>query len=59
MNNALERIKRDLNTAERVRALVNCGLPVREVRKRVGMRPVEFEQFAARHLIALNFDGRG
>jgi hypothetical protein len=39
-----------------VRALVNCGLPVREVRNRVGMKPTEFEQFAARHLIALNFD---
>jgi hypothetical protein len=55
MNSAAERIKRDLNTAERVRALVNCGLPVREVRKRVDMKPVEFEQFAARHLIALSF----
>jgi hypothetical protein len=55
MNSELERIKRDLNTAERVRALVNCGLPVREVRKRVDMRPTEFEQFAARHLIALTF----
>ncbi len=57
MNSAVERIRRDLNTAERVRALVNCGLPVREVRNRVGMKPTEFEQFAARHLIALNFDG--
>jgi hypothetical protein len=57
MNSELERIKRDLNTAERVRALVNCGLPVREVRRRVDMRPTEFEQFAARHLIALKFDG--
>jgi hypothetical protein len=55
MNNAAERIKRDLNTAERVRALVNCGLPVREVRRRVGMTPIDFEQFAARHLIALSF----
>jgi hypothetical protein len=55
MNNAAERIKRDLNTAERVRALVNCGLPVREVRRRVDMRPTEFEQFAARHSIALTF----
>ena len=57
MNNAAERIRRDLSTAERVRALVNCGLPAREVRNRVGMRPTQFEQFAARHLIALNFDG--
>lgn len=55
MNPSVERIKRDLNTAERVRALVSCGLPVREVRKRVGMKPVDFEQFAARHLIALRF----
>lgn len=55
MNNAVERIKRDLSKAERVRALVNCGLPVREVRRRVDMRPAEFEQFAARHLIALSF----
>lgn len=55
MNQSLERIKRDLNTAERVRALVNCGLPVRDIRKRVGMKPVDFEQFAARHLIALSF----
>lgn len=55
MNSVVERIKRDLNTAERVRALVNCGLPVREVRRRVDMRPTEFEQFAARHLIALTF----
>jgi hypothetical protein len=55
MNSVVERIKRDLNTAERVRALVNCGLPVREVRKRVGMKPIDFEQFAARHLIALTF----
>ena len=55
MNNAAERMKRDLNTAERVRALINCGLPVREVRKRVGMKPIDFEQFAARHRIALSF----
>ncbi len=55
MNNAAERIRRDLSTAARVRALVNCGLPVREVRKRVGMKPIDFEQFAARHLIALSF----
>ncbi len=57
MNSAAERIRRGLNTAERVRALINCGLPVREVRRRVDMRPTEFEQFAARHLIALKFDG--
>jgi len=55
MNSAAERIRRGLNTAERVRALINCGLPVREVRKRVGMKPIDFEQFAARHLIALSF----
>ena len=57
MNSAAERIRRGLSTAERVRALINCGLPVREVRRRVDMRPTEFEQFAARHLIALKFDG--
>ncbi len=55
MNSAAERIRRGLSTAERVRALINCGLPVREVRKRVGMKPIDFEQFAARHLIALSF----
>ena len=55
MNSAAERIRRGLSTAERVRALINCGLSVREVRKRVGMKPIDFEQFAARHLIALSF----
>jgi len=55
MNSTVERIRRNLNTAERVRALINCGMPVREVRKRVDMLPTEFEQFAARHAIALTF----
>lgn len=55
MNRALERIKHELNTVERIKALAACKLPAREIRKRVDMRPAEFEQLAARHGIALTF----
>lgn len=44
---------RERSTAERIRALARCNLPASEIRKRVGMKPIEFEQLAARNGIAL------
>lgn len=45
--------QRDQDLAKRARALANARLPNEEIRKKLGLGPVAFEQFIARHSISL------
>lgn len=51
--NRRELEKRDRILAERAKALANARLPGDRIRKKLGLGPVAFEQFIARHGIRL------
>lgn len=48
-----EHERREQGLAERARILAKAGKPTDEIRKAMGMGPVAFEQFVARHAIPL------